>query len=127
VATLNLADIDNFGAIDADEDTLLHDCFQDHPAYTAAKAHRRFLVTGRKGSGKTAIFKRLITEREPSLFSFGHTIDDYPWHHHDLQAEAGLPEDRSPHAPTALGVIGIDRSRTLRRPRLASCSHFGQT
>lgn len=89
-----LQEIENFGGIDADADALLRECFQDHPAYTAAKAHERFLVIGRKGSGKTAIFKRLITEREPTFFSFGHTFDDYPWSYHDLQAQAGVPEER---------------------------------
>ena len=49
---------------------------------------------GEEGSGKTAIFKRLITTREPTVFAFGHTFDDYPWHHHDLQAQAGVPEER---------------------------------
>ena len=91
---LELATVENFGGIDADEDQLLRDCFQDHPAYTAARAHERFLVLGRKGSGKTAIFKRIITERDPGFFGFGHTFDDYPWHHHDLQAEVGVPEER---------------------------------
>ena len=92
--TLNFSVVENFGAIDADEDQLLRDCFQNHPAYTAARAHQRFLVLGRKGSGKTAIFKRLITEREHYVFGFGHTFDDYPWPHHDLQAQAGVPEER---------------------------------
>jgi hypothetical protein len=94
VATLDLATTEDFGAIDADEDALLRECFRTHPAFTAAKEHRRFLIVGRKGSGKTAIFKRLITERDPSVFGFGHTFDDYPWHHHDLQAQAGVPEER---------------------------------
>jgi hypothetical protein len=94
VAALDLTSIQNFGAIDADEDALLRECFQDHPAYTAAKGHERFLVIGRKGSGKTAIFKRFITERDPGLFAYGHTFDDYPWHYHDLQASAGVPEER---------------------------------
>jgi hypothetical protein len=48
----------------------------------------------RPGTGKTAIFKRLITERAPEHFAYGHTFDDYPWEHHDLQAQAGVPEER---------------------------------
>ena len=94
MSALDLTSVDNFGGIDADEDGLLRDCFQNHPAYTAARAHERFLVLGRKGSGKTAIFKRIITERDYGVFGYGHTFDDYPWHHHDLQAEVGVPEER---------------------------------
>ncbi|MDP2712429.1 MAG: hypothetical protein Q8O56_14540 [Solirubrobacteraceae bacterium] len=84
----------NFGAIDADEDALLRECFQDHAAYLAAKSHTHWLIVGRKGSGKTAIFKRLITERAFDHFAYGHTFDDYPWEHHDLQAQLGVPEER---------------------------------
>lgn len=88
-----LSDVKDFGAIDADSDALLREAFQDHPAYQDGRSHRRFLITGRKGSGKTAIFKKLITERSYSTFSFGHTFEDYPWHYHDLQAEIGVPEE----------------------------------
>lgn len=91
---VNLDAVENFGGIDADEDALLRECFQDHPAYLAAKSHDRWLVIGRKGSGKTAIFKRLITERTFDRFAYGHTFDDYPWEHHDLQAQVGVPEER---------------------------------
>src|SRR5262249_10796105 len=28
------------------------------------------------------------------VFSYGYSFDDYPWHHHDLQAEVGVPEER---------------------------------
>jgi hypothetical protein len=94
VAVARLSRIGDFGGIDADADDLLRECFQDHPAYTAARNHDRYLIIGRKGSGKTAIFKRLITEREFAVFSYGHTFDDYPWHHHDLQAQVGVPEER---------------------------------
>src|SRR5919106_4349099 len=91
---MRLSEIPNFGAIDADEDLLLRECFEEHPAYLAAKEHRRWLIVGRKGSGKTAIFRRLITERKHNHFAFGHTFDDYPWEHHDLQAQMGVPEER---------------------------------
>ena len=68
---MNFRQIDSFGGIDADEDELLRDCFRDHPAYLAARDHNRWLVVGRKGSGKTAIFKRLITERAHDHFAYG--------------------------------------------------------
>lgn len=91
---MDLLEVNNFGAIDADADDLLRECFQDHPAYLQALRFERFLVLGRKGSGKTAIFKRFLTEREPDLLAYGHSFDDYPWQHHDLQAQTGVPEER---------------------------------
>jgi len=94
-----LSSVTSFGAIDADADTLLDRCFQGHEAYLRAKSHERFLIIGRKGSGKTAIFKKMIKTRSPSVFTFGHTFSDYPWHHHDLQSTAGVPEeDRYTHS-----------------------------
>jgi hypothetical protein len=86
--------VTNFGGIAADVDELLRECFQDHPAYVAARNGAKFLVIGRKGSGKTAIYQKLILEKKPDYFSFGHTFDDYPWPHHDLQAQVGVPEER---------------------------------
>jgi len=84
----------NFGAIDADADNLLRECFQEHPAYLLARDNARFLVLGRKGAGKTAIFQRLIKHRNHDYFAYGHSFDDYPWNHHDLQAQVGVPEER---------------------------------
>ncbi|MCA1709115.1 MAG: hypothetical protein LC808_39880 [Actinobacteria bacterium] len=105
---VRLEDVDNFGAIDADADDLLRECFQDHPAYVEVKSNRKYLVLGRKGSGKTAIFKKLITERDPSHFALGHSFDDYPWQHHDLQAETGVPEERRyVHSWKYLTLIGL--------------------
>lgn len=104
----DLTSIKTFGAIDADADGLLRACFQDHEAYVSVREMRNFLVLGRKGSGKTAIYKRLITERSPNVFSIGHTFDDYPWNHHDLQAEVGVPEERRfIHSWKYLILIGL--------------------
>ncbi|MFE9335118.1 P-loop ATPase, Sll1717 family [Streptomyces sp. NPDC006925] len=91
---LRISEADNFGAIDADADELLRECFQSHPAYIAARDNKKFLILGRKGSGKTAIFKRFLTDRNPYEFAYGHSFDDYPWQHHDLQAQTGVPEER---------------------------------
>jgi hypothetical protein len=95
----SIASVDHFGAIDADNDELLFTCFEDHEAYLDLLAQRKFLVIGRKGSGKTAIFKQMITARAPEFFCFGHTFSDYPWHHHDLQARIGIPDfDKFTHS-----------------------------
>ncbi|WP_374197829.1 P-loop ATPase, Sll1717 family [Rhodococcus sp. BP-332] len=92
--TTELRRVTNFGAIDADADELLKDCFTDHPSYLDVEHMRRFLVLGRKGSGKTAIYKELLNSSEWDHLSFGYSFDDYPWHHHDLQAQSGVPEER---------------------------------
>ena len=88
-----LKDVESFGGIDADADELLDECFQDHEAYIAAVAHKKPLILGRKGSGKTAIFRKIIRTRRHDLFAFGHTFSDYPWQHHNLQSILGVPEE----------------------------------
>src|SRR2546423_2602445 len=95
----SLVSVDQFGAIDADNDALLFSCFEDHEAYLDLLSQKKFLVIGRKGSGKTAIFKRMLTIHQPDFFCFGHTFSDYPWHHHDLQARIGIPDfDKFTHS-----------------------------
>lgn len=89
----------SFGAVDADNDDLLLRSFEDHQAYRSVLQQERFLVLGKKGSGKTAIFKKLLDVDRPDFFCFGHTFSDYPWHHHDLQARTGIPDfDKYTHS-----------------------------
>ncbi len=102
--------IENFGAIDADNDELLFDCFEDHEAYINAVNCKKYLIVGRKGSGKTAIFKKLITTKEPKYFCFGHTFSDYPWHYHDKQARIGIPDfDKYTHSWKYLILLTISK------------------
>lgn len=94
-----LTEAPNFGAVDADNDQLLLDTFEDHEAFTNLWEMQRFLVVGRKGSGKTAIFKRMLTIDSPDVFTFGHTFSDYPWDHHAKQARVDIPDfDRFTHS-----------------------------
>jgi hypothetical protein len=94
-----LVEVEDFGGTDADNDDLLLRAFEDHEAYESVLALRRHMVIGRKGSGKTAIFKKIITTREPTFFSYGHTFSDYPWHHHEMQARVGIPDfDKYTHS-----------------------------
>ncbi|WP_299397684.1 hypothetical protein [Pelagibius sp.] len=88
-----LTEINNFGGIDADRDNLLDECFEDHESFEAVRDFERFLVVGRKGSGKTAIFRKIIKDRRPDAFALGHTFTDYPWHHHNLQMLKGVPRE----------------------------------
>jgi hypothetical protein len=89
----SLETVSSFGGIDADTDALLDQCFEDHEAYQETRDHSKFLVLGRKGSGKTAIFRKFVTSQRHDVFTFGHTFIDYPWHHHDKQAAIGVPEE----------------------------------
>ncbi|GEM_PF-590181 len=98
-----LADIEEFGTIDAESDDLLALCFQSHPAFQKAleEQDRHFLILGRKGSGKTAIYKEIVSlgdvspsqrQREHNIFSVGYTSADYPWHYHSKQVVSSAAE-----------------------------------
>jgi hypothetical protein len=106
----DLSQVESFGAIDADNDDILIDCFEDHEAFIELLAFKKFLIVGRKGSGKTAIFKKLLTTRESNLFCFGHTFSDYPWHHHDKQARMGIPDyDKYTHSWKYLILLTLSK------------------
>ena|SRR5271157_3963576 len=83
--TPTLRRVADFGAIDAESDELLARCFETHASYREATDGRRFLVLGRKGSGKTAIYKKLLLNKAYNTFAVGHSFADYPWHYHDKQ------------------------------------------
>jgi Cdc6-like AAA superfamily ATPase len=110
-----LVDVESFGAIDADADKLLDACFEDHEAYLAARSRSKFLVLGRKGSGKTAIYRKLLKDARHDSFSFGHDFTDYPRHLHDKQRHAGVPEE----TPRFRKSCGRLRSRQAGPRRIA--------
>lgn len=94
-----LNSVANFGGTDADNDDILLQAFEDHEAYTDVLALRRHMIIGKKGSGKTAIFKKLLTTKAYDFFAYGHTFSDYPWHHHERQARIGIPDfDKYTHS-----------------------------
>lgn len=87
-----LDNIDSFGAIDADSDDILLQVFEDHEAYKNILNYKNFIIIGRKGTGKTAIFKKILTLPKENYITFGHTFSDYPWDYHDAQRSEGMPE-----------------------------------
>jgi hypothetical protein len=106
----SLLEIENFGAIDADNDDLLLDCFEDHEAYKELLDFKKFLIIGRKGSGKTSIFKKVLITKGEDIFSFGHTFTDYPWHYHNIQAQIGIPDyDKYTHSWKYLILLTISK------------------
>lgn len=57
------------------------------------------LVIGKKGSGKTAIFKRVLASSGYDVLTAGHTFSDYPWDYHAKQARIGIPDfDKFTHS-----------------------------
>jgi hypothetical protein len=103
-----LHEVENFGGTDADNDDILIQAFEDHEAYGDVLALRRHMIIGKKGSGKTAIFKKLITTRESDFFAYGHTFSDYPWHHHERQARIGIPDfDKYTHSWKYLILLSL--------------------
>jgi len=74
-----LLEATDFGAIDADNDDLLLRSFEDHDAYQDLLQLRKFLIIGKKGSGKTAIFKKMLTLNEYDAFHVRPHVSDYPW------------------------------------------------
>jgi hypothetical protein len=102
--------IRSIGGIDADTDELLMKCFQNHDAYNEILSFQKFIVLGRKGTGKTAIFKRFLNTRSHDIFSFGHTFSDYPWHFHDKQAKIGVPDfDKFTHSWKYLILLSLSK------------------
>jgi len=95
----SLTTVENFGGTDADNDDILLQAFEDHEAYLDVLALRRHMIVGKKGSGKTAIFKKIVTTKSYNFFAYGHTFSDYPWHHHEYQARVGIPDfDKYTHS-----------------------------
>ncbi len=95
----DLTQVENFGGTDADNDDYLLDCFEDHEAFEDLINFRKFLIVGRKGGGKTSIFKKMLKSVKNSVFCVGHTFSDYPWNYHDLQKRIGVPDqDKYTHS-----------------------------
>ncbi|MDL1988980.1 MAG: hypothetical protein LWX08_15320 [Deltaproteobacteria bacterium] len=106
----NINSIDSFGSIDADNDSILLDAFEEHEAFIDAIIFKKFLIIGKKGSGKTAIFKKIITQKSHTIFTYGHTFSDYPWHYHEKQKVIGVPkQDRYLHSWKYLILLTLSK------------------
>ncbi|WP_156113587.1 P-loop ATPase, Sll1717 family [Paracoccus sanguinis] len=88
-----LSEVDSFGGTDADDDPLLLVAFEDNRSYLSVRKLEKYLVLGRKGSGKTAVFRKLLNAEADNLLVEGHVFTDYPWHHHSQQRSAGVPDE----------------------------------
>lgn len=85
---LSIKDVD-FGRIDAESDDNLFNYFVDTGVMKKIQAGQKQFIMGRKGSGKTALFKQTTKERlGREIVSLD--FKDYPWELHKMVREAGL-------------------------------------
>lgn len=76
-----LENIDNFGSEDAEKDTRLLDFFYETPVLERLEDYTKNLVIGRKGTGKTALYKYLSNKYNDNVVELFFT--SYPWKLHD--------------------------------------------
>ena len=83
-----------FGSIDAESEAQLGDFFLRTEAYARIEDQKRIVVAGRKGTGKTAIYKTLIDR--PLAFNnvsvAGLQFQGYPWATHPEDENATAVE-----------------------------------
>jgi energy-coupling factor transporter ATP-binding protein EcfA2 len=93
-----LDQIAQFGRIDAESEAQLADFFLRTDAYSRIEDQEHIIVVGRKGTGKTAIYKALLgrTEEEyENAFVSGLQFRDYPWGtHQEVKDNSAAPVER---------------------------------
>lgn len=89
-----LDEIDSFGNIDANLDQLLSECFEEHEAYKDLLEFRKYLIIGKKGTGKTSIYRKVLEQNDYNIFSLGYNLRNYPWNFHKMQEEIGVPDNQ---------------------------------
>src|SRR5687767_5960786 len=89
--------IPEFGRIDAESEDQLGAFFLRTEAYQRIEDQKRLVVVGRKGTGKTAIYK-VLAERPDAfidVFVAPLRFRDYPWGTHaQVQDNAAAPVER---------------------------------
>jgi ABC-type branched-subunit amino acid transport system ATPase component len=89
-----IADWIDFGQVSAERDENLSKYFFDNGVLQSVIANRhQFLVLGRKGAGKTAVFQHLSDNRHKYLnstdYSINLSLQNYSWDVHGLLATEG--------------------------------------
>lgn len=91
--TMNLLDIKEFGTIDAENDKRLLDYFVKSNSLERIQDYNKSIIIGRKGTGKTAIYKFLENEETEHVASL--LFRDYPWKVHDKFKNSIVTEKES--------------------------------
>lgn len=97
VVTRVLDQIEKFGRIDAESEAQLADFFVRTDAYGRIDDQDHIIVVGRKGTGKTAIYRALLQRAHvfDNVFAAGLQFRDYPWGtHQEVKDGAAAPVER---------------------------------
>ena len=94
---MNILDWISFGKVSAERDDLLQHYFFDNGVLKRAiESPSTFLVLGRKGAGKTAVFKHFCDRREQFIAAdqllIPLSFEDYNWNIHALLLDEGRAE-----------------------------------
>jgi GTPase SAR1 family protein len=87
-----LQQIDNFGAVGAEDDESLLDYFLSTPAVNQIESGRKMLVLGRKGSGKTALVRYFGNKSPNDAVHIPLRLGQYPWNVHAQRKNTGASD-----------------------------------
>jgi hypothetical protein len=91
---MNILDrINSFGAIDAENDQNLLDYFYETPVLGKLFSYEKAIVIGRKGTGKTALYRYIETSMQDQATAL--VFRDYPWDAHDRFKNESVSESES--------------------------------
>ncbi|AKU55011.1 TPA: hypothetical protein NKP43_001224 [Vibrio parahaemolyticus] len=105
-----LKNIDSFGNVEAEEDAVL-DFFVSMSITANIETGNSFLVLGRKGSGKTALF-RYFTEGAHATRSTGLNLNGYPWKVHETIKDEGV-EDVESYVASWKYLIAVELAKLV--------------
>lgn len=88
-----LKQIESFGAIDAENDERLIEYFYRTKIIDKLFSYQKAILIGRKGSGKTAIYKYIQNEKKEKCSAL--LFKDYPWKLHDQYKNTIVSERES--------------------------------
>lgn len=110
---LTVDDVD-LGGFDAESDHNLAAHFIKTPIVDRILSGRKYLVLGRKGSGKSALFKQLPDVVDPSVIVLNLTPDAYAWSSLQAYEEQGIRSDHA-HETAWLLTIAVQIAERLTR------------
>lgn len=89
IAMTSISDVD-FGVLDAESETNLAGYFVDTGVLSKLASGQRQFIVGRKGAGKTALFRLATPESLQVSVVVDIEFDQYPWEFHKQLKQAGM-------------------------------------